>query len=273
MVNASRQQNGGRAPATLRLSLVQMLCEKGAVARNLDCIEAHIRNAAARGTDIICFPEMSITGYIDPSRWSEAVLSLDGPEVARFAAMTAGAGLTAIAGLVEHNPDGRPFITQVVVADGRLSGYYRKTTIPPDEAPWFAPGAGHPLFHHRGVPFGVAICADIDNPAVFAAKAARGARLVFEAAAPGLYGEQATRDWASGHGWWRSECEAKLGCYAREHGIDIAVATQAGRTVDEDFPGGGYLFGPDGALLAATPDWSPGVLDVEMTLTRATLAE
>jgi hypothetical protein len=35
------------------------------------------------------------------------------------------------------------------------------------------------------------------------------------------------------------------------------VATAAGRTVDEDFPGGGYLFAPDGTRVYATKDWNP----------------
>ena len=60
--------------------------------------------------------------------------------------------------------------------------------------------------------------------------------------------------------WWRDECRSKLGGYARDNRVYIAVATQAGRTVDEDFPGGGYVFGPDGSCLSATPDWLEGVL-------------
>jgi hypothetical protein len=64
--------------------------------------------------------------------------------------------------------------------------------------------------------------------------------VVFEVAAPGLYGEQATRDWRSGYEWWRGECHEYLSAYARDYGLWIAVATQAGRTVDEDFPGGEY---------------------------------
>ena len=43
-------------------------------------------------------------------------------------------------------------------------------------------------------------------------------------------------------------------------------ATFAPRSFYEDFPGGGYLFGPDGATLAATADWSEGVLDVDVPL-------
>jgi predicted amidohydrolase len=251
----------------LRVALVQMCCAKGDVGRNLAAIGEQIREARERGAEIVCFPEMSITGYIDPARWPEAVVSLAGPEVAEFAAQTAGTGVTALAGLVERNPNGKPFITQVVAQAGRLAGWYRKRTVVDEEAEWFSPGDGDlPVFQHGALAFGLAICADLDAPHIFAESARQGARVVFEAAAPGLYGAQETRDWRSGYDWWRGECESKLGDYARDNGIYIAVATQAGRTIDEDFPGGGFLFGPDGALLADTPDWSPGVLYATLTI-------
>jgi hypothetical protein len=48
-----------------------------------------------------------------------------------------------------------------------------------------------------------------------------------------------------------------LGNLCKKHGSWIAVATQAGRTVDEDFPGGGYVFTSDGQRVYATPDWLP----------------
>jgi predicted amidohydrolase len=85
-------------------------------------------------------------------------------------------------------------------------------------------------------------------------------------AAPGLYGDQATRNWRSGYEWWREKCETQLGGYAREHGYWVAVATQAGRTVDEDFPGGGYVFAPGGRRVYATQDWRPGAAYVEIDL-------
>ena len=246
----------------LHIGLVQMRCPKGAIAENLASTEAHLREAATRGVDILCFPEMSITGYIDPDRWPEAVLSLNSAHVARFVEITGGCEITAIAGIVEGNPRGKPFITQLVARAGHLLGVYRKTTLGEDEAAWFAPGdtTPVPVFTHRMTPFGVAICADIDSPHLFAAYADQGARVVFEAAAPGLYGEQATRDWQAGFAWWRGECRTKLARYARDNSIHIAVATQAGRTVDEDFPGGGYVFAPDGRCVAETVDWSAGVL-------------
>jgi predicted amidohydrolase len=141
-----------------------------------------------------------------------------------------------------------------------LQGYYRKTTIKDEEAEWFSEGKGVPVFQHAGLTFGIAICADIGNEAVFAACGQQGAQIVFELAAPGLYGEQETRNWQSGYEWWEGECQKYLSRYAQTFGFWIGVATQAGRTVDEDFPGGGYVFAPSGERVYATTDGSPGAV-------------
>jgi predicted amidohydrolase len=253
----------------VHIGLVQMRCEKGAVDANLAATREYLRDALAQGVDTLCFPEASITGHIEPARYPEAVLPLDHRAVARFVGLTAEGPVTALAGLVELNPAGRPYVTQVVARAGQLLGVYRKRTIPADGAELYAAATTPDVFADPRMPFGVAICADIDNGALFAEHARAGARVIFEAAAPGLYGPQETRDWQAGFDWWRGECCEKLGGYARSYGVYIAVASQAGRTRDEDFPGGGYVFGRDGRCLAATTDWREGVLYVTLDLTDA----
>jgi predicted amidohydrolase len=248
------------------VALVQMRCEKGAIDANLDTMRARVEDSIGQRDDFVVFPEMSITGYINPTRMPEAILTLDHPAVQRVAALTAGTGLTLLAGLVEANPAGKPFITQMVAQGGRIGGVYRKITIAEDERDWFDPGDAIPIFRHGDILFGISICADHGNADLFAALARKGAQLVLAPSAPGLYGAQATRDWQAGFDWWRGSCAADLGGHARRHGLWIAVATQAGRTIDEDFPGGGYVFGPDGACVAATPDWSEGVLRAAIPL-------
>ena len=245
----------------LTIGLAQMRCEKGAIAANLAAIQRTLKASADHGVDILCFPEASITGYNDPTHYPDALLSLDGAEVARFVALTNETSITVLAGLLETNPAGKPYITQIVARAGKLLGFYRKRTIPADEAHLFAPGpTAAPTFPHPTAPFGIAICADIESATVFAESARHGARLIFEAAAPGLYGAQDTRDWRAGYEWWRGECFTKLARYAHMYNVHLAVATQAGRTSDEDFPGGGYVFAPDGTCLAETSDWSEGIL-------------
>jgi predicted amidohydrolase len=103
----AERQDG--AAGGLRVALVQMRCEKGAVDQNLAAMAGYL--AAARGADVVCFPEASITGYVEPARFPRAVLRLDGPEVARFVALTRDSPATALAGLVEANGAASPYIT------------------------------------------------------------------------------------------------------------------------------------------------------------------
>jgi predicted amidohydrolase len=258
-----------------RIALAQMVCEKAAIAQNLQQIADLLAEAEARGVDILALPEMCLTGYADPTRYPQAVLRLDGPEIDLLLAVSRPYAITALVGLIEHNPGGKPFITHIVVRSGELLGAYRKVTIEDEEVAWFTPGEDIPVFQAPTaggeLTFGIAICADSNHETVFAACRRQGAPIVFELAAPGLYGEQATRDWESSYRWWDEECSTQLGAYARSQGLWIAVATQAGRTIDEDFPGGAFLFAPDGTRVYATADWSPGVvyLDLDFAQGRA----
>ena len=257
----------------LKIGLIQMRCEKLAVEANLAQIEHYVAEAADRGVDFIGFPEMSIAGYADPLKQPTAIMRLDGPEVDQCVRFTANRSITALIGLIEENQVSKPFITHLVAQDGQLVGHYRKRTIIEEEALSFSPGEVVPVFKHNDLTFGIAICADIHSETVFAECAQQGAQIVFELAAPGLYGEQATRDWQAGFEWWRGECQTYLGRYAERYHVWIAVATQAGRTVDEDFPGGGYVFAPDGRCVYATPDGAPGAVYVEINLDELTCRE
>ena len=247
-----------------RIGLIQIQCEKATIGQNLETMARYFEEAAERGVEIIGFPEMCLTGYAVPTKYPEAVISLEGPEVDQLLKLTERYSATVLAGLIEANPSGKPFITQIVVRRGVMQGFYRKITIEDEEVEWFSPGQDVPVFQSEGLTFGIAICADVGNKAVFAECARQGAKIVFELAAPGLYGEQATRNWQAGYEWWEGECRKHLSGYAREYGLWIAVATQAGRTVDEDFPGGGYVFGPTGERVYATADHLPGAVYLEL---------
>lgn len=264
--------------ALLRIGLIQMQAEKGAVDDNIRVMGEYLARARENCIDIVCFPEMCITGYADPTRYAGAVIRMEGPELEKVLRLTIDHPSIVLAGFIEENKIGdnayrKPYITQVVMRNGTCMGYYRKVTIKDDEVNWFSAGDVVPVFQHESLTYGIAICADISNEWVFAECARQGAKIVFELAAPGLYGEQATRNWQSGFAWWRGECFEKLGSYAKKYHIWIAVATQAGRTVDEDFPGGGYLFSPNGECLYQTQDWHPGAVFLEIDLETAKVTQ
>lgn len=256
-----------------RIGLIQMNCDKGTNQENLGRIAYYLEEASQHDVDIIGFPEMSLTGYADPTKYPHAVLTLDSPEVHHLLKITEPYAATVLVGLIEANPLGKPFITQIVIRRGELQGYYRKITIKDEETEWFSAGQDVPVFQLGGLTFGIAICADIENEAVFAACGRQGARIVFELAAPGLYGEQSTRNWETGYAWWQGECQKYLSHYAQKYGFWIGVATQAGRTVDEDFPGGGYVYSPTGERMYATADYLPGRVYVELDFEKNTMME
>jgi len=259
----------------LKIGLIQMRCEKAAITENLEIISNYIAEADRKGVDILAFPEASITGYIDRnlSKYPGAIIQRDGVEIETVCRMTERRYLTALVGFIEENPNGKPFITQAVIRDGQITGCYRKMNIVDEDTDWFSPGESTSVFKHDGICFGLAICADISKEEVFAECARQGARIVFELAAPGLYGEQATRNWRTGFEWWEGECRKYLAGYAEKCGIWIAVATQAGRTIDEDFPGGGYVFAPDGTRVFATKDWNPCTIYLEIDIKNNRITE
>jgi predicted amidohydrolase len=259
--------------STINIALIQMRSEKGAIADNLKAISGFIAEADKQGIDIIGLPEASITGYHNPTKYPQAIINADGPEVDALLRMTRGLKPAVLAGLIEKNPAGKPFITQIVVHDGKVTGLYRKKAIIEDDLDWFSPGSAVTAFKYKNIRYGIAICSDLSNEALFAEYARQGAQIVFELAAPGLLGEQATRDWRAGFEWFEGGCRKHLEGYARKYGIWIAVATQAGRTIDEDFPGGGYVFAPDGQRVFATKDWNPCEVYLEIDLKSGRVTE
>src|SRR6266498_2736798 len=147
---------------------------------------------------------------------------------------------------------------------GTLAGAYRKRHLGEGEEA-YTPGAEQALFLLGRLSFGIAICAEsgVDYP--FDEPAAAGARVIFLCAAPGLYGRRTDEaSWRAGHAWWESCGLADARRHAARTGSWVALATQAGSTADEDFPGIAALVDPAGEVVARLPDWQAGTLVVSL---------
>ena len=250
----------------MRLALAQMRCEKAAISENVGRMIGFLNEASDRSADIVCFPEMNITGYVAPRKFPESVIAWDDVRLDPLYAWSEGSRASIVAGIVERNVGGMPFVSQAVIRGGEVVGSYRKVNITGDEAAMFSPGSEALVVDHDGVKFGVLICADQGREDLFSFCAERGARIVLLPSAPGLFGAQARRAWESGYEWWRKECVKGIGAYAERLGIWTASTSQAGRTIDEDFPGGGYIFDARGNLVAETRDWSEGMIVREIQI-------
>jgi predicted amidohydrolase len=250
----------------MRAMLAAIRCGKGDLDGNLVTHLAILAEAASTRCDLALFPEMSLTGFADPAACPGRLISLDHPAVAALARATAEHGVAACFGIAERAPSGLPHITQVFAGGGRVLGTQRKRHLGDGEESYTA-SADMAVFAWAGVRFGIAICAESGFDAPFDAAAAAGASVVLFLAAPGLYGRRRTEaSWRSGFSWWQGCGLGDAIRHARRLGLWIAMAGQAGSTVDEDFPGLAALVGPDGAVATRLPDWRPGVLAVDIPL-------
>jgi len=248
----------------MRAMLAAITCEKGDQDRNLATHLGILAEAAAARCDLALFPEMSLTGSVDPGANPERLISLDNPAVAALTRATDEYRVGACFGIAERAESDLPHITQVFAGSGRVIGIQRKRQLGEGEE-LFAAADQTTVFAWAGVRFGIAICAESGFDAPFNAATDAGASLVLFPAAPGLYGRRTTdASWRSGLVWWQGCGLADAIRHARRLGLWIAMAGQAGSTVDEDFPGLAALVGPDGAVAARLPDWRPGVLAVDI---------
>jgi predicted amidohydrolase len=246
--------------------LAALRCEKGDVEGNLTSHIRLLHTAASAGCDTALFPEMSLTGSVDPAVHPRRLAGLDHPAVAALAGASGETGVGACFGIAEHWPAGDSFITQVFAANGRVAGVQRKRHLGEGEESFTAATESH-VFAHAGTRFGVAICAEAGFDAPFDAAAAGGARLVLFPAAPGLYGRRIDEaSWRAGLSWWEGCALGDARRHAKRLGLWIALAGQAGSTEDEDFPGLAALVRPDGSVAARLPDWREGILTVDIPL-------
>lgn len=255
----------------LKIALAQMRCEKGDWEGNLRRTEELMAEAADQGCEVVVFPEMGLSGYCFDEHYTQAARSLDSPLVQRFVDLTARYQIAASGGFIEANGEDKPFVTQVLAQNGRTVGVYHKVNIAEEEVGLFSPGAETPVFklplRDGELTCSLSICADDNLPDLFAQFAHKGARVVFQSSAPGLYERRTDESsWRAGYNWYKSYLAERLPGYARHNNLTIAVATQCGATVDEDFPGGSFVFDRDGVCLACTEDYREALLVYELDI-------
>ena len=123
--------------ASAIIALVQMQCGTDPAA-NLEKAIAHIRDAAKRGAQIVCLPELFRSQYFcqseDHANFTLAE-EIPGPTTGELEAVARETGAVIIASLFEKRAAGVYHNTAAIIdADGQYLGKYRKMHIPDDPA-------------------------------------------------------------------------------------------------------------------------------------------
>ncbi len=193
-------------------------------------VEPLIREAAARGAEIVVTTECFLDGYAirDKAMPIEAWRALgeplpEGAYVRRLLALSDELDIHLVAGLVER-VEGATYNAAVLIGpDGRLIGRYRKQDLG-HELVRNTPGEESPAFETRCGRIGIIICADRRRPELVRRIASNGAQLIL---------------CPSGGMWGPKDNDHHLQARSRENGVPIVFV----------HPIEFLVTGPDGAIL------------------------
>ena len=155
--------------------------------------EKYVAEAAAAGTQVMCFQELFYGPYFcqvqDTEFYGYAEAIPDGPTTKRFQELAAKHEMVLVLPMYEREKAGFLYNTAAVIdADGTYLGKYRKTHIPQVKGFWekfyFRPGnMGYPVFETAVGTVGVYICYDRHFPEGWRALGLAGAEIVFNPSA------------------------------------------------------------------------------------------
>jgi N-carbamoylputrescine amidase len=151
-----------------RVGLVQMKMSADPAA-NLERGLAGVREAAAKGAQVVCLPELFRAPYFcqrEDAQLFDLAEPIPGPSTEALGAAARESGVVVVAPLFERRAPGLYHNSAAVIdADGTVTGLYRKMHIPDDpcyyEKFYFTPGdLGFRAFDTRAGRIGTLICWD-----------------------------------------------------------------------------------------------------------------
>lgn len=242
-----------------KVALVQMRCGSEPE-KNLSRAIDFIRDAAKKGAQIVCLPELFRSQYFcqaeDHANFALAE-EIPGPTTDSLGKLAAELRVVIIASLFEKRGAGVYHNTAAIIdADGKLLGRYRKMHIPDDplyhEKFYFTPGdLGFQNWPTSQGNIGVCVCWDQWYPEAARLTALRGAEILFYPTAIGWHPGEKKQYGAAQHSAW----ETIQRSHAIANGCFVAVANRVGheRPVGGDgieFWGQSFIVAPSGEIIA-----------------------
>ncbi|MBC2716223.1 MAG: nitrilase [Desulfobacteraceae bacterium] len=224
----------------IRIAAVVSNSGFGKTADNLDRMKTWIKKASENKAAIVCFPELSITGYHVRKEIINAAEPIPGPSTDYLATLAEIDNITILAGMAETDSNGRIYATHVVITPEGIKGVYRKVHLGPSEKELFISSDTIPVFEDNGIKFGIQLCYDAHFPDLSTAMALKGADVIFiPHASPRTTPDEKIKSWMR-----------HLPARAYDNGLFIIACNQCGKNGKGlIFPGVGVVFNPAGEVI------------------------
>ncbi|HEY3444477.1 MAG TPA: carbon-nitrogen hydrolase [Paludibaculum sp.] len=261
----------GQSGSQFRLGLAQMACSTDP-AENLDKAVAQVREAAARGAQIICLQELFRSQYFcreESAELFDLAETIPGDSTDTLARIAKELGVVIVASLFERRAAGLYHNTAAILnADGALAGIYRKMHIPDDplfyEKFYFTPGdLGFKNFDTPFGRIGVLVCWDQWYPEGARLTAMQGADVLFYPTAIGWHPAEKAQYGSAQLDAWRTVQRG----HAIANGIYVAAVNRIGfeGTPEHglEFWGNSFVADPFGVMVAEASTDQEEILVVE----------
>ncbi len=224
----------------MRIALAQVNPTVGDLAGNARLVLEWMARARDAGADIVCFPELVLTGYPPEDLVLKPSFVRDNIAQLRSIAK-ATSGISAVVGFVDE--DGDIFNAAAFLNAGEIKAVFHKVFLPNygvfDEKRYFEPGHRCPILELDGVRIGLSVCEDCWFPSgPMAWEAHHGAQVLINInGSPYHYGKRAPR-------------ETMVQGRAADYGAFVAWVNTVGGQDELVFDGNSVIFDPHGRLLA-----------------------
>ena len=221
---------------------------------NLEKAIVKIREAAAKGAQIVCLQELFTSLYFcDVEDYENFKLAepIPGPSTDALSKIAAELNIVIIASLFEKRAQGIYHNTTAVLdADGKYLGKYRKMHIPDDpgyyEKFYFTPGdLGYKVFHTKYARIGVLICWDQWYPEASRITALMDAEILFYPTAIGWASSQEVDTNTEQYNAWQTIQRS----HAVANGLHVVSVNRVGDEGPMKFWGGSFVANPFGRVL------------------------
>jgi (R)-amidase len=161
----------------MQLELAQIPLQDGIVAPNLARV-VDVIGKRREGTDLIVFPEATLTGFPTRENVHDVAETLEGPSLTAVRDAARAAKVAVAVGLAEREGD-RFYNTTVLIDEhGDIALRYRKTHLWATDVGIFTPGDRFEVCEFKGMTVGILICYDIEFPETARALGRLGAEML-----------------------------------------------------------------------------------------------
>ena len=244
---------------------------------NLEKCKKWVADAAEKGAEIICLPELYSSHYfcqdedVDNFKYAEPLYDVSFTE---FSALAKQLGVVIIVPFFEKRMSGIYHNSAYIIdTDGSEAGLYRKMHIPDDphfyEKFYFTPGdLGFKTIKTQKANLGTLICWDQWYPEAARLTALQGAEVLFYPTAIGWHPQEKEEFGVNQHGAWMNVMKG----HAVANGVYVAAANRIGLeqyvpdTNGIEFWGQSFICGPQGEILAQASADQEEILLAEIDL-------